>query len=387
LLAKVIDLLNKWPVLLLVRSLEHGGCERDATKIALGLDRNRFEPHVAVFFDGGFRAAELQAAGVPVVSLSVRSLIGASAIQGGRKMSAYIREHGIQLVHAFDVPTDLFSAPAARYYRVPVIVTSQLLFRELCTREARILLRITDWLSDAVVVNSRAVGDSLERQLGFPKKRLYLSYNGVDPARFYPAPGVRPAALKDVSLVVGSVCVLRKEKRLDWIMQSFARVWKAYPGIHLLLVGSGPESSQLMELRDRLGLQDVCHFEPAQAEVLRWMQSIDIFINSSSSESFPNALLEAMACGCCVIGSAVGGIPELIAHLHDGLVFEPNNSEQLTEMLTLAVSDASLRDKLRAQAVRTAHERFSMKLALQRMETLYEKLLEERRVRISTYPH
>jgi L-malate glycosyltransferase len=372
------EVLSKWRVLLLVRSLEHGGIERDAAKIAVGLDRNRFEPHVGVFIEGGFRAPELRAAGVPIVILPVRSLIGASAIHGAQNLGAYVREHGIQLLHAFDVPTDLFGAPAARWHRVPVVVTSQLSLRDFYPRQARILLRCTDWLSDAVVVNSRAAGDSLKRQIGFPTKKLYLSYNGVDARHFHPGSPVRPPALMEASLVVGSVCVIRQEKRLDWIMRSFAQVRQIHPGIHLLFVGSGPEVPRLMELRDRLGLMEVCHFEPAQAEVLPWMQSIDIYINSSSSESFPNALLEAMACGCCVIGSKVGGIPELITHLENGLLFDSGNPAQLPEMLSLAVTNAALRQKLREQAVRTAHERFSMKVALQRIEALYTKLLEQR---------
>ena len=143
-------------------------------------------------------------------------------------------------------------------------------------------------------------------------------------------------------------------------------------------MGSGPEIARLTELRDRLQLQHVCHFEPAQADVLPWLQSIDIYINSSSSESFPNALLEAMACGCCVIGSKVGGIPELITHLDDGFLFDSDNPAQLTEILSIAVSDSALRERLRERAVRTAHQRFSMKLALERMEALYTKLLEHR---------
>src|SRR5215471_11332364 len=97
-------------VLLMVRSLEHGGCERDLTKIALHLDRSRFEPHVGIFRDG-FRRQELEAAGVPILNLPVRSFANSTAWKGFRQMGTYVRKHGIQLVHAFDVPLDIFAAP------------------------------------------------------------------------------------------------------------------------------------------------------------------------------------------------------------------------------------------------------------------------------------
>src|SRR5580692_1325777 len=106
--------MSKWPVLLMVESLAHGGCERDATKIAVGLDRSRFEPHVADFHSGGPLTPQLEAAGVPILSLPLRSFLNSSMIVAARKMGAYIRSHGIQLIHAFDVPSDIFGAPVAR---------------------------------------------------------------------------------------------------------------------------------------------------------------------------------------------------------------------------------------------------------------------------------
>ena len=63
-----------------------------------------------------------------------------------------------------------------------------------------------------------------------------------------------------------------------------------------------------------LSIRDDCTFEPAQSDVAPWFQRMDIFVIPSRTESFPNALLEAMACGCAPVGSSVGGIPELIDH-------------------------------------------------------------------------
>lgn len=362
----------------MVRSLGEGGCERDAARIAVGLDRSRFEPHVAVFYAGGYRSAEVEAAGVPILSLPVRSLLNSTAWRGARQLGAYIRHHRIQLVHSLDIPLNLFGAPAARLYGVPVVITSQLSYRNMYTRSQQAVLRLTDRLSTRVVVNSRAVGESLERDLGLSRDKLFLCYNGVNPSDFFPGPGMRPAIFRDATLIVGSVCVMRAEKRVDWILRAFARLYRLYPGARLLLVGSGPETQHLRQLCNQLGVQDVCHFEPGQADVADWMRTIDIFVTSSVSESFPNALLEAMACGCCVIGSNVGGIPELVTHGEDGLVFESDNPEDLFENLNRAATDSELRNRLRRQAVVTAHQRFSMQNALRRIETLYVSLLERK---------
>jgi L-malate glycosyltransferase len=365
---------RKWPVLLMVRSLEHGGCERDLTKIALHLDRERFEPHVGIFRNG-FRRQELEAGGVPILDLPVRSFGNRTLWQGFRKMGEYVRKHDIQLVHAFDVPMDIFAAPAARWFGVPAIVTSQLSYRNLTSRGTRTALRLSDKLSQRVVVNSRAVGESLRHKFGIAAEKIYLCYNGVDLTQFHPAPRLRPEPLKDASLVVGSVCVMRPEKRVDWIVKAFAQIKPVAPGAKLLLVGSGPEAPRLRELAENLGLHDACHFEESQADVAPWMRATDIYINSSASESFPNGLLEAMACGCCAIGSNVGGIPELITHREDGLIFDSSQLDDLAAMLHLAVTDQALRENLQAKAIETARERFSIAIAARRVESLYEALL------------
>ncbi len=362
----------------MVRSLGHGGCERDAAKLAIGLDRSRFFPHVGVFEPGGPRAPDVETAGIPIIQFPVNSFVSLSAFRAARLLGKYVRENGIKIVHAFDVPTDLFAAPAARFERAPVVVTAQLSYRSMYDRFGRITLPFTDWLADAVVVNSHAVAESLKRSFVFPKRKIYVCHNGVDVRQFYPAAHDRPSELTNASIVVGSVCVMRSEKRMDWVVRAFAKVRRFDPRIHLLLVGSGPEVPRLQKLVGELGIGDVSHFVPAQDDVVPWLRTIDIYINSSWTESFPNGLLEAMACGCFPIGSRVGGIPELISHGENGLVFDPSDEDDLARMLRRAVADAAFREQAREKAAAAAREQFSMTKNIEAMQSLYERLLAER---------
>ena len=88
------------PILLMVRELAvGGGCERDLTKLALTIDRQKFAPHVACFHEG-YRADELRAAGVPVTRFDVHSFRDRSALSGIAQFRRYTHQHGIRLVHA-----------------------------------------------------------------------------------------------------------------------------------------------------------------------------------------------------------------------------------------------------------------------------------------------
>jgi glycosyltransferase involved in cell wall biosynthesis len=360
-----------WPILLLVRELGIGGCERDLAKIAKHLDRSRFEPHVGCFSDQGLRRGELEAAGIPVVRFPVTSFRSASLLKGLAAFRRYAKAHRIGLVHSFDVPTNIFGFAAARFSRLPFIA-SQLWFAEsigsgwalhvLGMRAAR-----------AVVVNSNAVSSRLAKEQPSLRNRIYVSHNGVETKIFHP--GVGNHADREAGLVIGAVCALRQEKRLDLLLDAFACMRTGRPGVKLLIVGSGQELSSLEQQRDRLGLGQDCTFEPAKQDVAEWMRAIDIFVMCSDSESFPNALLEAMACGCCVVASRVGGIPELVADGRNGLLFESGNANDLAAKLASIVIDQALRRRLACEAARSARDEFSIEAAVARLERLYSRIL------------
>ena len=363
----------------MVQSLGHGGCERDAAKLAVSLDRSKFSVHVGVLRSGGFRLSEVQEAGIPVVHFPVLSFMKPSVLAAARQLGKYISHEGIQIVHAFDVPTDIFAGLTARYNGAPSIITAQLSFRNLVAQRERLLLRLSDRCSNVVVVNSKAVGDSLTRDYKLPAKKLFLCYNGVNSEEFYPAEVARPDYLQGASVVIGSVCVMRPEKRMDWLIRSFAEVLATDGKARLLLVGSGPEEARLKNLAVELRVANRVSFIPGQAQVAGWLRLMDIYVNASVSESFPNALLEAMACACCVVGSNVGGIPELIENRTSGLTFNSKSQAELTAALRFVVTETASRQSMREQAFARAHAVFSMSNTVGRMESLYSQLLNGRK--------
>jgi glycosyltransferase involved in cell wall biosynthesis len=106
------------------------------------------------------------------------------------------------------------------------------------------------------------------------------------------------------------------------------------------------------------------------------MRLIDIFVLPSLSEAFSNALLEAMASGCAVVGSNVGGTPELIHDGQTGLLFRLGDSQDLAAKLRRLIEEDNLRQQLRVAAVTLARNNFPLHRTIQRNAELYESLLE-----------
>jgi glycosyltransferase involved in cell wall biosynthesis len=358
------------PVLLLTRSLGLGGTERQLAEIAKALDRAAFQPHVGCFHAEGFRAEELRAAGAPVARFPVTSFVGPSAIRGLWAMGRYVREHRIRLVHTFDVPLNLFGAPAARLLRVPRVVSSQRAHRALTPGIRRHLLRLTDRMVDGIVVNSEAVRRELIEADRVPPGLIHLCYNGID-AAFFEAHR-RPIA---GPIAIGVICALRPEKSVETLLEAFASLDVPRTAARLRIIGSGPSLLSLKRLARKLNLDDRCTFEPAAKNVPVALAGIDIFVLPSLSESLSNSLMEAMASGCCVVASKTGGNPELVTDQQTGLLFPPGESGALAACLELLLHNSALRTRLAAAGAERMRAEFTVERAARRMAEIYGEVL------------
>jgi len=359
------------PVLLMVRALGLGGTERQLTEAARFLDRDRFTPYVGCLIADGMRKAEIDASGVPLVTLPVSSFMGPSALRGAWHLASFIRRHRIQVVHTFDVPMNLFGVLPARLAGTPVVLSSQRAYRTLTPPVGQRLLHVMDHIVDGVVVNCEAMKEHLLLDEGVSASRIYVCYNGIDTNLYHPGPQPRPAPL-DTGTVIGVLCVLRPEKGLDTLVKAFAAIRREFPDVKLAIVGSGPEEQPLKQLAGTLGISESCHFEPGTREVTRWLRCMDIFVLPSLSEALSNSLMEAMACGCCPVASRVGGNPELVVPGSTGLLFEAGSEEDLAAQLRLLLRNQSLRRQYAEASAQLVARDFTHSAAARRMGDIYE---------------
>jgi len=364
------DALGPIPVLVLVRELGIGGTERQAVETARFLDRKYFSPHVGCFRPDGFRRADLERARIPILHLPVTSFRSPGVLSAASMLVNYLRRNRIKIVHAFDAPLNIFSVPVSKFAGVPAVLSSQRGDRDITGQVTKRLLRISDRLTDAVVVNCDAMRRYLIEEEGVPATKIRLCYNAID-AKEYSRRAV-PSRWPGKT-TIGVICALRREKCVDTLLRSFARLSREH--CFLLVVGSGPEEGQLKSLAAELGLGANCHFEPATSDVAAWLSQIDIFVLPSRTEALSNSLMEAMACQCCVVASRVGGNPELVDDGISGLLFEAENVAELAHKLATLLDDPDRREAMAAAAaVRMASE-FTYSRAAETMRKIYESSL------------
>jgi glycosyltransferase involved in cell wall biosynthesis len=355
----------------MARELGPGGSERQLTEIAKRLDRRRFSPCVG-YFRGGMRLEELTDAGVPAVQIDISSFKKPDVLSKTLSFGKFLRRRGIAIVHTFDYPLTSFAVPVARWFGVPIVLSSQRGHRRLIPPAYRQIVRCTDLIVDGIVVNCCAVQEDLVREEDVPRSKIRLCYNGIDCEKFEltPSSTIRNK-FPQGSLIVGCVSVLRREKNLQLLLRAFASL-ASMPELQLVIVGSGPEEDFLHERAGELGILRRCLFQPAEKDVAPWLKDIDIFVLPSRTEALSNSLMEAMASGCAVIASRVGGNPELVADGETGMLFAPDDSRDLAMKIRLLSKDATLRSRLGANGKARIHRQFRLDQAADRMAAIYQ---------------
>jgi glycosyltransferase involved in cell wall biosynthesis len=215
------------------------------------------------------------------------------------------------------------------------------------------------WFPTMTVCVSDAVRRRLVVEYGFPQRRLMTIHNGVDYGDFQ-FDVSRRQRIRDAfgvpanAFVFGSVGRLSDQKALDIAIQAFAEIRATAQGrsAFLLCVGEGAERDRLVALADRLGVSDAIRLPGFSQSPAQVYQALDVFLIPSRHEGLPFALIEALASGCLVIGSTVGGIPEVITNPTLGLLVPPENPTALAAAMRQAMLMPAEERARRSQAGR-----------------------------------
>ena len=188
-------------------------------------------------------------------------------------------------------------------------------------------------------------------------------------------PGLRQrlARVDDTKLVI-HVSNFRPVKRIDAVMEVFARICREVPA-RLLLVGDGPELGTAYRLGRELKVSQQVEVLGAQEAVLPLLSAADVFLLPSAQESFGLAALEAMACEVPVIASRVGGLPEVIEHGVTGFLHAPADLDGMAASAVSLLTDPDLHARVVARAVTRVREQFCVDRVVPMYERFYEHVL------------
>jgi glycosyltransferase involved in cell wall biosynthesis len=183
------------------------------------------------------------------------------------------------------------------------------------------------------------------------------------------------------ALRITTVARLVEAKGLAYLLDAAALIRKTHPKVEFRIFGEGELREELLAKAERLGLDGDSIFQGAftnRKELDNIMARTDIFVLSSVLEGQPLGVVEAMAYGCPIVTTAVGGIPELIQDGVNGLLCPPRDPDCLAEKIKTLVEDPALRERL-GRAARQSYEQgpFQPAAVTQHFISVYQDALRE----------
>jgi GalNAc-alpha-(1->4)-GalNAc-alpha-(1->3)-diNAcBac-PP-undecaprenol alpha-1,4-N-acetyl-D-galactosaminyltransferase len=165
-----------------------------------------------------------------------------------------------------------------------------------------------------------------------------------------------------------AVARLVQFKRVNIIIRAFARIAHRHPQWRLDVWGEGPMRAFLQGVIEEVGGGERIRLRGHAHDVYEVMHGADLFAMTSSTEGFPNALCEAMACGVpAVVYDSGAGVREIVRHGVDGVLVQQDGVEAFANALDRIMSDDEERARLAARAPEVA-ERFSAETVMRRWE-------------------
>ncbi|MGK5023186.1 glycosyltransferase [Janthinobacterium sp. RB2R34] len=220
----------------------------------------------------------------------------------------------------------------------------------------------------------------LYRDMLAPGTRLAVIPNGVDTALFTVSAERRRLAREQLglpqdALVLGSVARLSPQKRPEALLAMFLRLRPRFPGLYLVLAGSGPLEAVLRLQVQAAGVDGQVIFTGYQARIELLMPAFDLHLLLSRNEGFGIATIEAMACGVPAVGTDVPGTRDILHDCAGGLLLPLDDELAACEAVASLLHDAPRRAAMALAARREAEQRYSMPRLERQLRQFYAGLV------------
>jgi N-acetyl-alpha-D-glucosaminyl L-malate synthase BshA len=231
--------------------------------------------------------------------------------------------------------------------------------------------------SDGVTAVSQSLASATHTELCVGREIVVIP-NFLDCSMYHRivVPGLRQRFARDAETkLVIHVSNLRPVKRIDAVMEVFARICRQVPA-RLLLVGDGPELGTAYRMGRELGISHQVETLGAQEAVLPLLSAADVFLLPSAQESFGLAALEAMACEVPVVASRVGGLPEVIEHGVSGFLHAPGDLDGMAASAVSLLTDPALQARIARAGSARVRELFCVERIVPMYEAFYRRVVE-----------
>ena len=357
----------KTRLLIITHHLDKGGLEEVILMYAKFLDKQRFDVTVA-YRIGGVVAEEIR----KLPDVRVFHYDGSTIWKRFRSLHLFAKEFKPDLVHNHFNWTGLL---LGRTINVPRVETIHNTYHFL-TPGQRIGYGLLSVFASRIIAVSDYVREFTLKYFPLvPAEKITVVHNGIDltPHQTTNREESRHSlGLGSGEFVIGFIGRLEEQKGVRYLLEAVKVLNASFPRLKIIVAGDG---SLRKSLEEQASAISNVTFLGYQRDTPRLYSAFDVFVLPSLFEGLPVSAIEAMAAGCPVVATRVGGVAEVVEHEVTGLLVQAGKSEQLAAALRRLIAQPDLCKQMGARGRERAKEEFSVEMMIARTERVYHELL------------
>ncbi len=296
------------------------------------------------------------------------------------RMWAFLRRLRPAIVCTHSSKDSWSTLPAARLANVPCVIRFRQISLPIRPKWSnRLLYRV---LCDHVITTAACIKKDIVATSRVPNEHVSVLPTGIEMPEGLPDPDrarrflQRELDLGKETRFVGAVGMLRSDKGHAYLLRAWDLIARDHPQYHLVIVGDGPDSNKLQRLRDDLHARGQVYLVGYRENPWLYLRAFDLAVQPSvRNEGIPQVILQAQASGVPVVGTRVGGIPEVISDELGSLLVDARQPEQLADAIRRTISRRPLSQNRIDQLKRKLQEKYSLDQMGRATLQLYRSLL------------
>ena len=376
---------EKKKILYVITKGNFGGAQRYVYDLATSLPKDKFEVVVACG-EGVILKEKLKEKNVRVIELvsSQRDINISKDIKAFFEILKIIKQEKPDVIHLNSSKIGGLGALAGRVAKVPKIIFTGhgWAFNENRNFLSKIIILFLHWLTVMLCHTTVAVSEKAKKDIAclpFIKSKITFIYNGISDFDLTPKEEAREIltgknpSTSSGQAIIFSISELHKNKGIDVALKAISLLPKEVKEkIIYCVAGSGEEKENLEKLTKELGIENLVRLLVFMPEAKKLLSGSDIFLLPSRTEAFPYVILEAGMAGLPIIATNVGGIPEVIHDMQNGILVHPRNSKEIAEAILYLLDHPKKQKEFGAEIHKTISNFFSLEKMLKETITLYQ---------------
>lgn len=373
-------------ILHIVDSLTIGGVQKILLSIVKHTNHRKINHFIAYSIGGSlepeFREYNVQLYKLQDQYLRFRDTHGAFVIY---KIIKYIRSNKIDIVHTHSFVPYFFGTIAAKICGIPVInhvhteeyrrqTYAERLLKGNVVSSHPFLNKFLMQFTYRTITTAQSTQEELSK-LVHNMDKVKLIYNGINiPERYFSQIEIENIKRKynlNATYYICTIGRLTMQKNQSLFLRAAPHILQEFPDVQFIIVGDGPLNTNLKMLVKELKLDNSVIFTGALLDIYPILAIADIFVLSSVWEQFPVTILEAMSMRKPVVAPRIAGIPEAVLDGESGILFEPNNIDQLANAILALLKNKKQATIMGMRGYQIIGERFINEKQVRKIEDIY----------------